>query len=184
MHTTARSRAARVLGSFTAAIGALLIVTQTVMAAVSWASPQIVGATHTYNAGMSLARTTTSTTSYLHSVVVTDYPGGVAATDTGPYVGVYYSRGNSSGTTWGTPRRLNPADEHATSPAIIASGNNLYAAYVSIASWLDYDPADPRPITLKINDSHGASGSWVDRPSPSAPALTGRRWRRGAQAAS
>ena len=163
MQTTARSRAARALGAFTAAIGAVLIVTQTAMAAVSWASPQVVGTTHTYNEGMSLVRTTTSTTSYLHSIYTNTFPGGDPASDSGPYVGVYYSRGNSSGTTWGTPKRLNPSDQHAVSASIIASGNNLYAAYVSIGSIDNYDPAENRPITVRINNSHGTASEWIDR---------------------
>ena len=163
MQNTARSRTARALGALTAAIGAVLIVTQTVMAAVTWASPQVVGTTHTYNEGMSLARSTTSTTSYLHSVYANTYPGGNPATDTGPYVGVYYSRGNSSGTTWGTAKRLNPNAQHASTPAIVANGKVLYAAYVVYGHWVDYDPAESRPITLRINSNHGGSSSWLDR---------------------
>jgi hypothetical protein len=153
----------RVLGVVTAAMGAIFIATQTTMAAVTWASPSIVGTTHTYNGGMSLARSTTTTTSYLHSVYANTYPGGVASTDTGPYVGVYYSRGNSSGTTWGTPKRLNPSDQHAAASAIVANGKILYAAYVTYGHWADYDPAEARPIILRINSSHGASGSWLER---------------------
>jgi len=163
VRSAAGPRTRRVLASITTALGAMFVVTQTVFAAVVWASPSIVGAAHTFNDSQSLARSTTPTTSYLHSVVVNSYPGGVAATDTGPYAGVYYSRGNSSGTTWETPKRLNPSAKHGTSPAIVANGAIIYAAYVLIGHWIDYDPAESRKVVVRINSNHGASSAWLTR---------------------
>ena len=128
---------------------------------------------------MSLARSTTSSSSYLHAVYATDVIGGVAASDTGPHVGVYYTRGNSTGTTWGTPKRLNSTSAHAVSPAVVTSGSLVITAFVTLKHLDAYDPAEPRPVTIRINSNHGSSTAWlapraftaatrVDRPAMSA----------------
>ena len=49
--------------------------------------------------------------------------------DNGPYMGVYYRRGNSRGTTWSSTKRLNGSMEHAANGALAASGPNVYVAY-------------------------------------------------------
>ena len=140
-----------------------VLAAQTALAAVSWGSVHEVGASHTYNYGASLARSTTSSTSYLHATYVDTFVGGDFVDDNGPYAGAYYSRGNSSGSSWGTPKRLNPAGKHADKPAVAASGKVIYATYITIGHWINYDPAEDRIITLRINDNHGAASGWLSK---------------------
>ena len=151
----------RVLGVMTAVLGAMFVVTQTVMAAVTWGSATAVAPSFSWNDGGALARSTTSSTSYLHAVFASDVIGGVPATDGGPYTSVYYTRGNPSGSTWGTPKRLNGSTTHAVSPVVIANGAKVIAAFVTLAHWDAYDPAEPRHIKMRFNTNHGASGSWT-----------------------
>lgn len=149
---------------FAAALGTLLAA-QTALAAVDWGPVRQVGAAYTYNYGGSLARSTKDSTSYLHAAYTDTFIGGEFINDDGPFAGVYYRRGNASGSDWGTPKRLNPATGHADYGTVIASGRNVYAAYVSIEHWTDYDPAEPRTITVRMNNNHGAASSWLSRKS-------------------
>lgn len=151
------------MGAVTAAMGAVFLVTQTALAAVTWSTVYNVGPSQSWNDGMSLARSSTSTTTYLHAVYATDVIGGVIASDAGPHPGAYYTRGNSTGSTWGTAKRLNPNATNAVSPAVVASGKAVYAAYVTLAHWDAYDPAEPRTITVRVNSSYGSSTSWLSR---------------------
>ena len=140
-----------------------LLAAQTALAAVDWGAVREVGAAYTYNYGGSLARSTTASTSYLHAVYNDVFIGGDFVDDNGPYAGAYYRRGNSSGSTWGTPKRLNPAGKHADKPAVVASGKVIYAAYVTIGHWRNYDPSEDRIITLRINSNHGAAAAWLSQ---------------------
>lgn len=163
MYKPVRSRGTRSLVALLAAGVAALLAAQTALGAVTWSSPASVGGGSTYNGGFALARTTTSTTSYLHAGYGSDLIGGAFATDTGPYAGAFYRRGNATGTAWGTAKRLNPTTKHATAPAIVASGAVIYAAYVSIGHWVAYDPAEPRRLTVRINSNHGSPTAWLTR---------------------
>jgi hypothetical protein len=142
---------------------ALLLAAQTAFAAVDWGKVREVSPAYTYNFGGSLARSTKGTTSYLHATYSAIKVGGDFVDDNGPYAGVYYRRGNSSGSDWGTAKRLNPKGSHADLGAVVASGRVIYAAYVSIGHWIDYDPSEARRITVRINDNHGAASGWIDR---------------------
>ena len=159
MHPRARRSLVAV---FTAGL-AVLMVAQTAFAAVDWGKVRTVSPSYTYNFGGALARSTKGTTSYLHAAYTAIKVGGDFVDDNGPYAGVYYRRGNSSGSDWGTAKRLNPTTSHADDGAVVASGRVVYAAYVSYGHWIDYDPAEPRPVTLRINSNHGAAGDWLSR---------------------
>ena len=162
MHT-GYSRRNRSVAALLAAGAAALLVAQSALAAVDWGPVREVGAAYTYNYGGSLARSTKNSTSYNHAVYVDTFIGGEFIDDNGPYAGAYYSRGNSSGTSWGTPKRLNPAGKHADKPVVVASGKAVYAAYMSIEHWINYDPAEPRAITVRINTNYGAAADWLSR---------------------
>jgi hypothetical protein len=157
------SRRRRSIAALLAAGAAVLLVSQSAFAAVDWGKVRQVGSAYSYNFGGALSRSTKGTTSYLHATYTTVKVGGEFITDDGPFAGVYYRRGNSSGSDWGTAKRLNPTSSHADDGMVVASGRVVYAAYVSYGHWLDYDPAEPRPITLRINSNHGASGDWLSR---------------------
>ena len=102
------------------ALLALLLSSQATLASVSWTSTHSTSPAYTHNFGSGLARTTKSTTSYLH----------VQYTDTDvAKPGVYYRRGNATGTTWGTPKRLNPSGGYAEHGAIAAAGRYVYVVY-------------------------------------------------------
>jgi hypothetical protein len=158
----------------------LLVSSQTVLASVSWHTVHSVSPGSSWNDGLSLARTTTSTASYLHAVYATDVVNGQPVSDSGPRAGVYYRRGTSSGSSWGTPKRINGNGTHADHPAIATAGKYVYVAYETIGSWDAYDPSAPRVVELRLNSNHGASGAWqarrqfssvsgrVDRPSIAA----------------
>jgi hypothetical protein len=156
-------RRRRMPGAVLTAMAAVLLVTESAFAALKWAPVENVTDTFTFNTEQSLARTVTSSTSFLHAVYTDTKIGAVLVSDGGPRAGVYYQRGNSKGKSWGNTKRLNPKSKHATSSAIVASGSVLYGAYVSIGHWIAYDPAEPRPITVRINSNHGGKNAWLDR---------------------
>ena len=157
------SRGRRSLGAlFTAMVG-VLVIAQSAFAAVDWGPVREVSPAYAYNFGGSLARSTKDGTSYLHAAYTSTRIGGDFVDDNGPFAGVYYRRGNSSGSDWGTPKRLNPNGKHADYGTVISSGRNVYAAYVTYEHWIDYDPAEPRTVTMRINSNHGAGSAWLSR---------------------
>ena len=165
----------RLLSGLLAAGAAVLLTTQSAFAAVDWGAVREVSPAFSYNFGSSLARSTKGTTSHLHAAYTSLKVGGEFISDDGPFAGVYYRRGNSSGSDWGTAKRMNPKGSHADDGKVIASGRNVYVAYVTYESWDNYDPADPRPISVRTNGDYGAGDAWkkrkftfgnrVDRPS-------------------
>lgn len=157
------ARRHRSLAALLVAGAATLIVAETAFAAVDWGPTRQVSPSFTYNFGGSLARSTKDSTSYLHAAYTSIKVGGQFIDDNGPFAGVYYRRGNSSGSDWGTAKRLNPNSEHADGGAVVSSGRNLYAAYVTYGHWIDYDPFEARPVTLRINSNHGAASAWLSR---------------------
>ncbi|MFL5667951.1 MAG: hypothetical protein ACJ77U_01055, partial [Chloroflexota bacterium] len=157
------TRGRRSLAALLAAGAATLLIAQSAFGAVDWGKVHEVGSAYSYNFGGSLARSTKGTTSYLHATYTTVKVGGEFITDDGPFAGVYYRRGNSSGSDWGTAKRLNPTSEHADDGAVITSGRLVYAAYVTYQHWINYDPSESRPITLRINSNHGAASDWLSK---------------------
>jgi hypothetical protein len=160
---------------FVAGLGTLLVA-QTALAAVDWGPTRQVSPSFTYNFGGSLARSTKDSTSYLHATYTSIKVGGDFIDDNGPFAGVYYRRGNSSGSDWGTPKRLNPTGKHADGGAVVASGRNVYAAYVTYEHWINYDPAEPRPATLRVNSNHGAASAWLSRKIVTPSTRVDRPW--------
>jgi len=145
-----------------AALLAVMLSSQVTLAAVTWSSPQGVGPTYSWNYGQALARTKSGTTNFLHTQYTTDFVNGMFVADNGPYLGVYYRRGNSSGTSWTSTKRLNGSAEHAANGALAASGPNVYVAYSVLSGILDgWDPAAPRVPRVAINTNYGAGDAWL-----------------------
>ena len=161
-----------------ALLGAL-IAWSPALAAVSWgaahrASPDSAFAWY----GGSLARTVVDGTARLHTVFTRYVIGGEPVNDGGPYLGVYYERGNAGGSSWGAARRLNSTTEHGDAGAIATSGRFVYAVWRTQV----HDPlvnGDQRLIRFVRNTNAGASSGWkaiktivgsgrVDRPTIAA----------------
>ena len=119
-----------------------------------------------WNSGRGLARTVSSSTSYLH-VQYEDDGRPTSASTTGAV--------DAAGTAWGTAKRLNPSGEDAEAGAIAADSSNVYVVYRDhshLAS--DYDPAAPRGIHVAINTNHGSSTAWLTTKNFEAPTRAGR----------
>jgi uncharacterized delta-60 repeat protein len=125
----------------------------------AWGSTLKAGPAYTWNYGTSLGRTVSSGSQRLHVAYSTDRIGGSWARDSGPYVGVYYTR-SSSGSTWSTPKRLNPTSQHAARTTLAAAGSRVYVAWVSQTRWVRYSATAPRVLYVRVNTSHGASTKW------------------------
>lgn len=130
---------------------------------VTWGTRQNVGPNYTWSYGEHLATTSSATKTYLHDVATTDRVGGEWADNNGPYVGIVYSRGNASGTSWGSPKRLNSSSQHGEGGVMATSGKYLYVAWFRITKWFNYDPDAPRTLYFRRNTSHGAADSWKAR---------------------
>ena len=150
----ATRRRSRALLSVVAGVLMLLLASQTALAAVTWSKPVGVGPQSSWNSGRGLARTVSSSTSYLH----------VQYEDDGQaHVGIDYRRGNAAGTAWGTAKRLNPSGEDAEAGAIAAESKYVYVVYRDHSHLAnDYDPAAPRGIHVAINTNHGSSTRLAD----------------------
>jgi parallel beta-helix repeat protein len=126
---------------------------------VAWSTTTLVGPAYTWNGGNALARTVQSGAQRLHAAYATDRIGSSWARDAGPYAGVYYVR-NSSGTTWSTPKRLNPSTQHAIRLGLAASGSRVYATWVSQTRIIRYSGTAPRVLYVRVNTNHGSSTAW------------------------
>lgn len=126
---------------------------------VSWTATAIVGPSNTWNAGYGLARTVKAATQYLHALYATDRVSGRWASDTGPYVGVYYLR-STNGTSWTTGKRLNPTNQHAARLGIAAAGSRVYAVWASQTKIDPMSATAPRVLYLRVNTNHGDSAAW------------------------
>ncbi len=143
-----------------------LVASQSVVASVGWTKPVNAGPQYSWNLGRGLALTETSSKTYLH-VQFED--------DGGKHTGIYYRRGNASGSSWGTPKRLNPSSSDAENGAIAAAGKYVYVAYVTgTHAANDYDPAAARHIRVRVNTNHGSSGAWLTAKKFEAPTRVGR----------
>jgi hypothetical protein len=82
--------------------------------------------------------------------------------DNGPYLGVYYRRGNSSGTTWSSTKRLNGSMEHAANGALAASGQNVYVAYSVLSGILDgYNPGGSAAARVASTRTTAPNTAWL-----------------------
>lgn len=149
---TPTRRRVRVPLSMLSALLMLVLATQGTVAAVTWTAPVKAASSESYTYGKALARTVSGTTSYLHEQYTSVAP-------TNP--GVYYRRGNAAGSTWGTPKRLNPSGGFAEYGAIAGATRYVYVAYQVIGSWDSFDPAAPRSIAVRVNTNHGSSTAWL-----------------------
>ena len=133
---------------------------------------------YAYGWQQALARTVTSGgTAYLHQVFTRNYIGGKAVKDGGPYLGVYYKRGNSTGSSWSSSRRLNSASQHGDVGTDAATGKYVYVAWRRELHYgANFDPAEPRALKFRRNTNHGNGDYWkpgvtflganyIDRPS-------------------
>ena len=126
---------------------------------ISWGSSLKAGPAYTWNTGGALARTVQSGIQRLHLAYATDRIGSSWAKDAGPYAGVYYTR-STSGSTWSTPKRLNPTSQHSVRSSLAAAGSRVYAAWVSQTRIIRYSATAARVLYVRVNTSHGSSTSW------------------------
>jgi hypothetical protein len=77
-------------------------------------------------------------------------------------LGIYYQRGNATGGTWGSARRLNATTEHGAFGAVAASGRYVYATWRTQVSY-PLVAAEGRKIKFVRNTDHGASDAWKAR---------------------
>ncbi|HEU0242625.1 MAG TPA: hypothetical protein VFQ75_01890 [Candidatus Limnocylindrales bacterium] len=168
MNTSSRLRSAR-FRALPLGLGllALLLAWSPVLAAVGWGTVYRASNYDADSVGNSLARTVTSGgTAYLHQLSVQWVIGGVQAADGGPYMGIYYRRGTSSGSSWSTARRLNSTSLHGAYPTLASSSRYVYAAWrrQPHPSVDDWNGVDPRPLQFRRNTNHGASSYWKAQP--------------------
>ena len=159
-------RRTRTLGAVGTGLMAVLLAWSPVLAAVSWGSTYKASTDYAYGWSDALTRTVTSTgTAYLHTIATRYVVGGDQVTNTGPYLGVYYRRGNAGGSAWGTIKRLNASNEHADYGTIASSGKYVYTTWrhqqqIGAA----YDPGQaPRDLQFMRNTNHGSSTAWSAR---------------------
>jgi len=127
---------------------------------ITWWSTYSAGPAYTWNAGGALGRTVSGTTQYLHAAYATDRIGSQWASDNGPFVGAYYVRSTGGGSSWTTPYRVNPTNQHASMLGLATAGSRVYATWASQKSWQSYSGTDPRVLYVRVNTNHGATTSW------------------------
>ena len=122
---------------------------------VGWVTTRL-GPGYSYNLGQSLARSASSSTTYLHATYTTDRVSGAWVDDNGPYAGSTMSAPSNRGSTFTTPKRLNPSKQHGSRGSLAASGKYVYATWVSTSRWIAYRPTAPRVLYLRRNSNHGS----------------------------
>lgn len=142
----------------TAAAAALLVATPSAaLAAIDLTPTRRVSAPSSWTVGNAIGRSD----AYLHTVWASDCPPptGACATDSGPFVGVFWQRSPiSSPPAWSVPKRVSPAGDHAVRPSIAAAGTHVYVAWVTQTSYLRYRPKAPRRVWIRVGSQQG--GSW------------------------
>lgn len=128
--------------------------------AVTWGARQNVGASHTWSYGSHLTTSSSPTETFLHDVATTDLVNGIWVDNNGPYLGVNYVRGDSTGTTWTTPFRVNAKSQHGDGGVIAASGEHVYVSWFRRTKYFNYNPEGPRRLLFRRNTNHGESASW------------------------
>jgi hypothetical protein len=85
-------------------------------------------------------------------------PSGACATDTGPYMGVFWQRATiGASPAWGAPRRISQPRQHASRPALAASGSDVFVAWVTRHSYLHARPSSPRVLWVRASPDQGRS---------------------------
>ena len=126
---------------------------------VAWGTTRP-GPNYSWNLGQSLARSVSSSATYLHATYTTDRVSGAWVDDNGPYAGINYVRTSNQGSTFTPPKRLNPSKQHGSRGSLAASGKYVYATWISTTRWIAYRPTAPRVLYLRRNTNHGARTSW------------------------
>ena len=137
----------------------LTVTGTTPVSKVAWGTTRS-GPGYSYNLGQSLARSVSSSATYLHATYTTDRVSGAWVDDNGPYAGINYVRTSNRGSTFTTPKRLNSTKQHGSRGSLAASGKYVYATWVSTTRWIAYRPTAPRVLYLRRNSNHGAKTSW------------------------
>jgi hypothetical protein len=97
---------------------------------------------------------------FLHAAWASDCPppSGACATDTGPYMGVFWQRATiEASPAWSSPRRISQSGQHASRPALAASGGDVYVAWVTRRSYLHAKPTSARVLWVRASPDEGDS---------------------------
>jgi hypothetical protein len=172
------SRRARPLSAVAAGVFAALLAWSPVLAAVSWGDLHRVSTNYAYGWSQALSRTVTSAgTAHLHHVFTRDVIGGEPVEEDGPFLGVYYRRGNNTGSSW-TPSVRITGPNHGDHGTVAADGKYVYVAWRFQV--VGYHPGLSRQLMFRRNTNHGDRDKWtptyrpfvgandIDRPSISA----------------
>jgi hypothetical protein len=83
-------------------------------------------------------------------------PSGACATDSGPYMGVFWQRGLlGTSLAWRKPVRISGRRQQASRPAVAASGTDVYVAWVTRPSYLHPRASDPRVLWIRVSRDSG-----------------------------
>ena len=178
------SRRARTIPAVAAGLLATLLAWSPVLAAVSWGDLHRVSTDYAYGWTQALARTVAtddavvpSNVAYLHQVFTRDVIGGEPVAEEGPWLGIYYRRGNSTGSSWSTSTRLNRSTEYGDHGTVAAASKYVYVAWRF--EFVGYHPGLTPGLEFRRNTNHGDRDHWehtypfmgasdIDRPSISA----------------
>jgi hypothetical protein len=97
---------------------------------------------------------------FLHAAWASDCPppSGACATDSGPYMGVFWLRATiGASPQWSPPRRISQARQQASRPALAASGGDVYVAWVTRRSYLHATPSSARVLWVRASADEGDS---------------------------
>ncbi len=125
-----------------------------------WGPRSSAGPSYTFNFGRSLASSKSTLKTYLHGVYTGLRVGGKFVTDSGPRAGAYYIRSSNRGTTWTTPKRLNPSTQHGTEVSVASSGKYIYTAWISTKKYVHYSGSSARALYFRRNTNHGSTTAW------------------------
>jgi hypothetical protein len=106
---------------------------------------------------------------FLHAAWASDCPppSGACATDTGPFMGVFWQRATiGASPTWSSPLRVSQSRQHASRPALAASGGDVYVAWVTRRSYLHTTPSSARVLWVRASSDEGVSWGTPVRMSP------------------
>jgi hypothetical protein len=125
-----------------------------------WGDTVEAGPEYGWNDGHALSRTA-SGDGALHTVAASDVIGGQVVTNSGPYMGIYYTRSLDGGDTWTAGLRLNPNTQHAARAAVASSGPDVYAIWVSQAKVTNLSGTAPRVLYFRRNTDQGDPTAWA-----------------------
>src|SRR5206468_9332046 len=80
------------------------------------------------------------------------------ATDTGPFMGVFWQRATiGASPIWSSPRRISQSRQQASRPALAASDGDVYVAWVTRRSYLHATPSSARVLWVRASPDEGDS---------------------------